>query len=123
MSGLQIDFVKSIGEKAKVFIPFPRKVYEASSFNDWINWIKEPIKEQKKLTFSKDDYCHEVKIVSNENLGKELKSIYNEKVVHTKIPKEIEIIFPSNELDFTKISKIPFDSFFFKLKMIYFRVF
>ncbi|MEC7182851.1 MAG: PD-(D/E)XK nuclease family protein [Bdellovibrionota bacterium] len=116
MSGLQIDFVKSLGENAKVFIPFPRKVYEASSFNDWINWIKEPIQEQKKLIFSKDDYGHEIRFVSNESLGKELKSIYNEKVIEKKISTEVEVIFPSNELDFTKVSRVPFGSFFFKIK-------
>ena len=116
MSGLQIDFVKSIGEKAKVFIPFPRKVYEASSFNDWINWFKEPIKEQKKLTFSKDDFSHEIRVVTSENLGEELKAIYDEKISSKEIAKEVEIIFPSNELDFPKVSRVPFDSFFFKIK-------
>ncbi len=116
MSGLQIDFVKSIGERAKVFVPFPKKVYEASSFNDWINWIREPVKEQKKLIFNKNDYGHEVRVVSNESLGKEIKAICSERLSSNQTLKEIEIIFPSNELDFTKISKVPFNSFFFKIK-------
>ena len=79
----------------------------------------------KKLTFSKVDYGHEVRIVSNEKLGKEIKAIYEESLSKKETTKEMEIIFPSNELDFTKVSKIPFDSFFFKIKkhLIYLQFF
>ncbi|MBP5297124.1 MAG: hypothetical protein J6Y94_07330 [Bacteriovoracaceae bacterium] len=52
LSAMQVDYLKALGERIPVIVPYPAKAWQHSLPSDWIRWLSPLGPEEIKTTFS-----------------------------------------------------------------------